>query len=347
MKTKIIWVLFLFIWQLFLSQITTRATESELSREDLQAIAKSMRAVEDALQNVRIESESWVEHGSSSSGPWQRTPVSSSKTAFFGPISCNRARINVHKSVMPWKNGKAPYHEQSYSVSFDGTEGRRKSISSHYNDKTFEVNRGSVLPKAPPRIGALRFATGIKATLFFHYRDLPEPLPRRFSTGFEAMVDVNSFTETLADHDPNYADITPLDYKVVFDKLEGVRSLKVVVWDERVTNKLWFDPDRGFALLRVDELREGQDGNGDIISSIKVTELEKVSENIWWPMEAYFIRRTPEKEQPWRRIVYRASDVEVNDPHLDDSIFTISFPEGTRVHDELADKTYVVGDEDK
>ena len=68
-----------------LSGVSAKETASnELSVEKLKTVAQSMREVENALLNVRIDSNSWVEQGPSSSGPWERTPVCWSTTAYYG-----------------------------------------------------------------------------------------------------------------------------------------------------------------------------------------------------------------------------------------------------------------------
>lgn len=97
---KMKFIYFVFLAFLFLvNDVTAKETASELSVRELKTVAQSIRVVEDALLNVRIDSNSWVEQGPSSSGPWERTPVCFSTTAFFGKISSARARID-RKSVV-------------------------------------------------------------------------------------------------------------------------------------------------------------------------------------------------------------------------------------------------------
>jgi len=311
---------------------TAKETESnELSLEDLKAVAQSMRAVEDSLLNVRIDSNAWVEEGPSSTGPWERTPVCFSTTAFFGKISSRRARIDFHKDVGRWENGAAPYLQTSFSVSFDGVQGRRKDISSSYSGKTFDRHSGLILPKEPIHLRASNEITGIEASLFFHYRGVPEPLHKRFSTGFDS-----------AAADPNYLN-RPLKNKAVLEKLGGIQCIKVACIVGSLVQQWWFDPNRGFALLRFEDLRKDQGGNEHVKSSINVTKLKKVAENIWWPMEAYFVKSPRETDNPWKRIVYRASNVIANDPNFDESVFTVLFPKGYLVDDKITGRKYTVG----
>ncbi len=327
------------------SSISAEETTSQLSTQEIENIAQMMRAVEDTLLNVRIDSNSWVEQGPSSSGPWERTPVCFSTTAFFGQISSSRARIDFHKSVLEWKDGAAPYLEKSYSVSFDGEQGRRKEISSSYNEMTFARDTGAILSEANYELTSYGRITGIEASFFFHRRGMPEPFSKRFSTDFEAVADPNAYLSALAAVDSKYLNVKPCKVEVVFDELRGMQCIKVASIGDPLLQQWWFAPNRGFALLRFDDLRKDQDRNEQVNSSINVTKLEEVAEDIWWPMEAYFVESPREAGKPWKRIVYQASKVVANDPNFDDSVFTIDFPTGYKVNDEITGTNYVVGQE--
>jgi len=345
---KVRFVYFVFLAFLFLViETTAEETASELSVEELKTVAQSMRAVEDALLNVRIDSNSWFEEGPSSSGPWERTPICFSTTAYFEGISSSRARIDFHRHVTRWERGAAPYFEKSYSVSFDGVQGRRKEISCSHSGKTFDRHSGRILPEEPIYLRGSNEITGVHASLFFHYRDMPEPFPKRFSVGFEGAADPNSFLSALAAADPKYLNVKPLKHRVVLEELEGIQCIKAACMGDSFRNEWWFDSNRGFALLRFDDLRKDQDGNEQVKSSINVTKLEEVAEKIWWPMEAYFVSCPRETGKPWKRIVYRASNVIANDPNFDESIFTVPFPDGYLIDDKVRDIKYKVGEKPK
>lgn len=350
LKVYVVFLAFMFL----LNAGTAEETASELSVEELKTVAQIMREVEDALLNVRIDSNSWVEHGPSSSGPWERTPVCASTTAFFGKISSSRVRIDFHKSVLEWKDGAAPYLEESYSVSFDGVQGRRKAISSSYSGKSFDRHSGRILPEEPIQLTGASWdnkMTGVYASLFFHFRNLPKPFPTRLSTHFEAAADPNYYLGILAAADPKYLNVKlnvkpAVKFQVVLEELRGIQCIKMAYIGDSLLEQWWFDPNRGFALLRYDDLRRDQDGNEQVKSSINVTKLEEVAEDVWWPMEAYFVHCPYETDKPWERIVYQASNVTANDPNFDDSVFTVPFPKGYTVDDKIAGRKYVVGQEE-
>ena len=51
-----------------------------------------------------------------------------------------------------------------------------------------------------------------------------------------------------------------------------------------------------------------------------------------------------ETDKPWKRIVYRASNVVANDPNFDENIFTVPFPEGYLIDDKVNGVKYRVGE---
>jgi hypothetical protein len=104
----------------------------------------------------------------------------------------------------------------------------------------------------------------------------------------------------------------------------------------------WLDANRGFALLRFEDLRKDPNGNERIKHSINVTKLKEVAKDIWWPMEAYFVEPPSKNESTWKRTVYQASNVIVNDPNFDNDVFVINFPTGYRVDDTVNRKNYIV-----
>jgi len=335
-------VILLLAFPVLLSEVIAKETTSELSVDELKLIAKSMRTVEDSLLNIRIDSNAWVEYGPSASGPWEKTPLCWSTTAFFGNISSNQGRIDYHKEVGQWVNGAAPYFEQRYSVSFDGSTGRRKDISFSYDGNTFGANSGEISSEEPLQFKMCGHITGIAASLFFYYHNMPGPLAKRFSANFEGAVDPNSFMSTLVVSNPKYLNVKPRKFKVVFEELGGIQCIKMSSRGNSSSQEWWLDPNQGFALLKFDDLRTDKDGNEQVYSSINVIKLKEVAKDIWWPMEAYFIDRSHNTDKPWKRIVYQASNVVVNDPNFDSKVFALNFPKGYRVDDKIAEKTYVV-----
>lgn len=186
--------------------------------------------------------------------------------------------------------------------------------------------------------------TGIGASLFFLYRDfnIPNPYFKRFSSNFDGAADPNSFMLALAAADPKYSNVKPHKFEVVIDELDGIQCIKASSVGGSLQQKWWFDLNRDFALLKFEDLRKDKNGNEQLYSSINITRIKEVAKNIWWPMEAYFVEHSHNTDKPWEKIVYRASDVIVNDPNFNNNIFTINFPKGYKTDDMINHKNYIV-----
>ena len=87
-----------------------------------------------------------------------------------------------------------------------------------------------------------------------------------------------------------------------------------------------------------------KEGQAKLISFMRVSQLKEVAPGIWWPIKIYTVSSPLENGQPWRRHVYHAFDVVVNDSNFDESIFTIPFPEGYVVDDKVTGRKYKVGE---
>ena len=172
-------------------------TASELSVDELKIVGQSIKSIENTLLNVRIDSDYWYEYGPTTSGPWEKTPVGFSTTAFFEKNPSPRVRIDFHKSVLPWKNGLAPYYEESFSVGYDGIQGRYKSISHVYGGKSIDRHRGEILLEAPVQLLDCGRFTGIEASLFYHFRNSPEYFPKTFSAILDTSIDPNQFLSVI------------------------------------------------------------------------------------------------------------------------------------------------------
>lgn len=317
--------------------VQAKQPKSALSPEELKELAVIIRAVENALFNIKIESEAWEEHSTSASGPWQRTPIYWSSTAWFnGDWSSRRwnadqhtferhiqgrARVDVHKRVLEWQEGAAPYIERSYSMGFDGQYGKMAHHTVGYNAKTRPVKEGKLLSEAPLSLESTAF-TGTCFSLQFCESEI-----YKFSKMFELASD------------PNFKAAAEL--KFTREEFEGIECIKISSKFDSLM--YWLDPSCGFALRGKKSIAQYEDGHEELVSFMRVTKLKEVAPGIWWPMEATIVSRPYAPGKPWRRFVYRASNVVANDPNFDENIFTVPFPDGYLIDDQIAGRKYRVG----
>jgi len=306
--------------------------KSTLSVEELEYLAPEIKAAEKRLHNIKIKSEAWVETKADLSDPyepWQRTPTYISSTAWFEGNREGKARVDFHKEVLEWENGAAPYLEKNYSASFDGQHGRYVNHSTSHSGKVFHINKWRVLPDAPHELRSRWYQKmiGINASLNFHFRNEEES----FSSLFQKAAD------------PNFAIKHP-ELEITFHKLRDVECLNISLKGKRFRKSYWLDPNRDFALLKHENTRIDKDGNEVMVNSIDVRKLDKVAENIWWPVEVYFVSSPLGVGNPWKRIIYRASNIVANDPNFDESVFAVPIPASYSV-DEAEYKTIYTGHE--
>jgi hypothetical protein len=312
-------------------------SNSILSVKGVKEIAPKIKASERKLLNIKIESEAWIERKTNISDPcesWLRTPIYLSSTAWLDGSPDSKMRVDVHKQVLEWINGAAPYSETSYSESFDGKYGRFVTHSSGYNGQTFPAKRGRILPNSPEGLknGWTRRFIGIYFTSNFYFS----------GRGF-TFSDIFDWID-----DPNTT--VPACFEFSREAFEGVKCIKITT--KGVKNwqtNWWLDPARGFALIGLKEVAIDENGIEHLKEYIKVDKLKEVTDGIWWPMEASMISPTISAtkgvEKTWDRFVWRASSVVANDPNFNESIFTAPFPKGYSVDDEVASRKYRVGED--
>ncbi len=312
---------------------------SILSVEEINTLIPVIEAAEERpFLNLKVESETWVETKTNLSDPcepWQRTPIYVSCTAWFDGNPKGKARVNVHKEVLRWRDGAAPYGESSYSVGFDGKHGRVIHHTRGHSGKTFPLKEGKLLADAPKQLrdNYLASCTGQGFSFHFFFSDEDKEQGRTFSRLFRAAA--------------SPAALEAKAFEVALEEFQGVECIKFGSgereWGAHIS--YWLDPNRGFALLGREYVRIREDGSERLLRIIKVNKLQKVAEGIWWPMEAS-IESDPDKPgEPCQRTVYRASNVVANDPNFDESIFTVPFPDGYLIDDKVAGIKYTIRQE--
>ena len=299
-------------------------SKSVLSVQELKELAPKIKAAEKKPRNIKIESESWVETKADfydTCEPWQRTPIYKSSTDWVDGGSEGKERVDVHRDVTEWRNGPAPYGEESYSMSFDGQHGRYIHLAGGPFGQTQPATKGEILPERPNRLGHGGYDTGTYWSLPFFDGEI-----YKFSKMFELAIDPNSEAAS--------------ELEFTLEEFEGAECIKIRSRLYGVT--YWLDPSHGFALRGKKSTAKYQDGHEELVKLVKVTKLKEVAPGIWWPMEIFSVSRPNAIGEPWRLFVYHASNVVANDPNFNDSIFTPAFPKGYRVDDKVAGKTYVV-----
>jgi hypothetical protein len=172
---------FIFLGALSVTQ--AKGVTSVFSTDVLKEITDAVESAErPMISNLKVESEVWIETRASLSDPcepWNRTPICVLATAWFDGLVGGKARYDVHRQVLEWQNGAAEYIEESYSVGFDGQQGRLVRFTTGPIGKVLPVEEGVVFKDSPRRLGTdlLRTCTGAQFSLQFFFANEEEPRP--------------------------------------------------------------------------------------------------------------------------------------------------------------------------
>jgi len=331
------------IFSVLLSSVVFVQTKSQgsslLSHEELKNLAREINVAENRVSNIKLESEAWEEHGPSASGPWERTPVYWSSTAWYsGDWSRRRwnpeestfesyvkgkARVDVHREVLEWQDGPAPYAESSYCAGFDGKHGRAVIHNIGHDGKMRPVRTGEITSD-PPRIltsGMCGKFTGIGSSLQFFEGEIYS-FSKLFQLGGTANSSVAA--EPIFTH----------------EEFRGADCIKIGT--KSVT--YWIDPFHGFALRGSRSIASGTEGPEELVRLMEVNKLEELASGVWWPTEVFVVSRPTVPGKPWRRFVWRASRVVANDSAFDEIVFTTPLPEGYLINDKVTNMKYKVGE---
>lgn len=316
----------------FLCPNMAEASQEILSVNEIRELIPKIEAAERNLLNVKIESEVWMEESKSLSGPWNRTPVYISATSWFLGHPIEKARVDIHTEVSKgyWVDkDQFIYSEKSYKTSYDGQFGRM--LFQHYkeNGKKININSGEIFKQLPDIIKGKRsgVVTGLRLTTNYFFIDNEEI--DSFSQYFKAAISPEALNR-------NAFEFAREEYKTVNCIKFSLKS------GESFRANWWFDPSRGFALLGHEKIRRNKEGVEFIEERIQINKLEKVAEDIWWPVDGTIESERRKQGEPYTRTVYRAFNVIANDPNIDSGIFSIVFPVGCTVDDKINNRKYIV-----
>jgi hypothetical protein len=296
-------------------------------------VISNINAAEKKLKNIKIDSEIWIERKKDLDDPcelWERTPIYVSSTSWFNGLPGSKARVDVHKEVLEWQEGLAPYVERSYTISFDGQYGQEINHSMKYDETTILDKTG-------------RYMSGIPNKLIAGWVDVFTG--NVFSLNYSINQRGYAFSQIMqkSSEDPNFK--RDNDFEFVTEEKNSISYLRINSGKPKIGKTFHtylLDLSHNFALIESKRIAVNDDGSNRLISSVETTKLEKYNDDIWWPKEGYFIRPSGNKEKPYERVVYRASTIIINDPNFDNNIYSVHFPKGYRINDEVNHINYRV-----
>ena len=91
----------------------------------------------------------WQEEMELSTYIWKQKPVHLISTVWYNGMPGSKARIDMHKNLGPWRNGRTDSNETCYSIGFDGKFGRTAKHYSVVADEKMKGASSEILPNRP------------------------------------------------------------------------------------------------------------------------------------------------------------------------------------------------------
>jgi hypothetical protein len=278
----------------------------------LEKLRVGVERSENKLLNVRIEGTCVVEHPTKEAQRWE-TVQQDTVTAWYEGRPRGRRRIEHHKLVRSWADGRAPFLEEAFTTVFDGRLKQTLYTRSGPLNEARSDLRGDIEGKMDKAF-MYECATGWDYSLWGAFESSGTG---RLSSIFRRPVDQLRAQETS------------------FNGTPCVRLQWLPAGVPFLTCDL--DPARNYALLHCE--RAG--GIGQVVMKWVVESFIEAAPGVYYPSKATkeFLSDDGNVEE---RISYEASSAVANDPNFSDDLFTLKWPKGTRVRDLVTSNTFVV-----
>ncbi len=252
-------------------------------------------------------------------GPWVQTPIGSSGSAWYVDDPRGPQRIYLTSQVSRWEQGAEPYVHQMLDLSWDGTTGVTMRLAGQSRGRWIRERQASVTTEMPMELEAYaRVNTGVTFTLQYSLQtaDLARPRQTR-----------RAVSELFRTAHANAG----AQFTLVRQRVNGFDAVRVQLEHPVGRMAWWFAPDRGFALVKQQEVMSlpGQSRT----EGIDVYDLRQVGPDLWFPMRASAVRADYRQRGSYDRYDYRADDVTANDPAFDAAVFRPTVPTGWIVTD--------------
>ncbi len=271
---------------------------------------------ENKLLNLRVDGRRHTEVWDSASNEWKYSGEAE-VTAWFINAPGSKFRVDCHKEVGPWTGGTAPFAESMYSKAYNGRAGQRLTLKAGDPDSK-PFSDGLVTDERPEITAGGAFTSGWELSLYgwgdrngYRLSDVIASSEKRLTSGGGTLSVQNA-------------------------RFNAKQCVQLIIDDSR-RQTFYFDPEHGYALIGY----KRSTLDGVIMNKVVIEKILEPVPGVYYPGRA---TRSLFKAsgEPREKAIYEASNVVVNDPSFDEEIFTIKWPPGTRVTDEIANFSFTV-----
>lgn len=285
-----------------------------------ETIMPAIKKAEKSIQNLEVEFELSGQQKplNSASDDWK----DSGQYAKVRLLSDGKRKGKIKIDVFIEKRRGGTINERSYTLSYNGKQGKKLLHGKTLKGKTSEVKECTILSSRSDTIrsemAALQYA---------------EPFILNF-LGFSRDGGFSKYLKPFMD--PKVKPPVNFSRNIDLVKFEDTKCVRIQIKAAGVCGTTyWLDPAKNYAPLAMknfDLNKEGQEVNA---FSEKVLEFKKISDHVWFPVKTQEEASGIKTAGRWTITV---SEVRINIKDLRDVDFDLSIPDGYKIIDKRAKK---------
>ena len=285
-----------------------------------ETIMPAIRKAESSIQNLEVEFELSEKQKplNSASDDWK----DSGRYANWRLLSDGQRKGKIKIDVFIEKRGGRIINERSYTLSYNGKQGKKLLHGKTLKGKTSPVKECTILSS---RYDTVR--SEMSAGLY------GSPLILNFF-GYSRN---RSFSEYLKGFmDPKIEPSSKFSRNIALVKFENTECVRIEIGVTGIVlTTYWLDPATNYAPLAVKNVSWDKDGKEVVTSFRKVQKFEKISDDIWFPVRTQIEARGIKSAV---RKTITVSKVRINIEGLEDADFDSSIPDDYKIIDKRATK---------
>ena len=315
---KTIWTVTLFL----ICHCTVSANEIRAIPVDEfnETIMPAIRKAESSIQNLEVEFELSEQQKplNSASDDWK----DSGRYAKWRLLSDGQRKGKIKIDVFIESRGGRFINERSYTLSYNGKQGKKLLHGKTLKDKTSAVKECTILSSRSDTVRSEMSA-----------RFYGNPLILNF-LGYRRD---GSFSEYLkAFMDPKVKPPPKFSRNIDLVKFENTECVRIQIEATGVVRTTyWLDPARNYAPLAIKTDLWNKKGEEFVFSLRKVLKFKKISDDIWFPVKT---QREGRGIKVAVKKIITVSKVRINIEGLEDTDFDLSIPNDYKIIDKRVTK---------
>lgn len=285
-----------------------------------ETIIPAIKRAEKLIQNLEMEFEI-----SEQQKPLNSTSKDWKDSGYYSKVkllSDGQRKGKMKIDVFIERRGAKAISEKSYSLSYNGKQGKKLFHSKSLKGQTSEVKECTILSN---RSDTIRSEMGAGS------------YGRPFILNFLTQGKVSSFSEYLKIFmDPKIKPSSEFSRNIDLVKFENTECVRIQIEGTGVLRTTyWLDPARNYAPLAIENVSWNKNGKEVVTSLRKVLKFNKISDAIWFPVTTQMVGRGIRVEI---KKTLTVSKVRINIADIKDVDFDLNIPSDYKIIDKRTKK---------